>query len=255
MPYNPEPLAKAVEKVRKKRKNAERTVSVEEMAEKVDVTTADFLAYLSGEAEIPSGLPHRLMKAYGMGISTVTISSTRTHSHKPPWEWTEEERQERNHTSLTTIFSGYPRMAKDLGFELSEEEVARKAGISQDLLQAYRNREVPIPDEVINDLHDSTKHIRDAAISKQMRNNLMHLLPDIRNKALEKGFDITLSDMLSHMGLSNEDLYAYLSGEQTTAEDYSLKLQLAYPDLHGEGTTEVKEELFIDDLNRTVRLV
>jgi transcriptional regulator with XRE-family HTH domain len=241
MPYNPEPLVQAIEKIRKRPKNAGKVIELSEMADKVGVSLDEFQAYLSGEAEIPSGLPYRLRNAYGMGISNVTItSSVKSREFKPYYEMTEEERQQTNYTSLTAILSSRKKLAQDQGLVQ---------------LSAYLNREVPIPMELINKLNTSTRDILDAAIAKQNRNNLKHAIPQIRNRALAKDLDITLGDMLFHIGLSNEELYAYLSGEQNASEDYSAKLRLAYPDMDGSGKTEIREELFLDDLNKTVRLV
>jgi plasmid maintenance system antidote protein VapI len=256
MPYNPEPLVQAIEKIRKRPKNAGKVIELSEMADKVGVSLDEFQAYLSGEAEIPSGLPYRLRSAYGMGVSNVTItSSVKSREFKPYYEMTEEERQQTNYTSLTAILSSRKKLAQDQGLEITEEELAARAGITEVQLSAYLNREVPIPMELINKLNTSTRDILDAAIAKQNRNNLKHAIPQIRNRALAKDLDITLGDMLFHIGLSNEELYAYLSGEQNASEDYSAKLRLAYPDMDGSGKTEIREELFLDDLNKTVRLV
>ena len=69
------------------------------------------------------------------------------------------------------------------------------------------------------------------------------------------GLDITLEDMLPIIGLSAEELYAYLSGERTSTEYYHSGLFNAYPDFNKSGRMEIKEEIYLDANNRTVRLV
>lgn len=65
MPYSPEPLLKAIEDLRKFGKKKDKTISEEEMAEKLGITFIEFRSYLNGEAEIPAGLPYRLRGLLG----------------------------------------------------------------------------------------------------------------------------------------------------------------------------------------------
>lgn len=244
---NNDEFKKVVDTIKKK------LVTVDEMAGKIGITPEQFHVYLEGRVKPPIDLPNRLLAAYGIGtVMGWTSKSTKAPVFIEPQN--EAEERERDRTSLKAIISLIKDRGVRTGQNLTEDDMAAKAGISGEQMQSYLNNEAKIPDDFTHTLLTVYQPLLDAVRREDNRYNLMTMIVKIRNLGLVEGMDITLSEMIDKLGITGEQLYAYLVGEYDLGDDLYFVLQAAYKDLiNAYGQVRVKEHIYLDEGERRVR--
>jgi plasmid maintenance system antidote protein VapI len=249
---NKESMQRAVELIIKARADKGKTVTEEEMAGKIDLSPEVFRAYLNGEEEAPDALSFQLKTAFGIGTVMVeSVQRVQVRDRQPPKN--EAERRESNQSSLKATLQFIKSVGGDMGQVVTQDEMAGKIGLSPERLAAYLNGEEPVPDELAGLLHTAYDDLIKSHRSESYRNYLERTLVTIRNRGLAVGRDITLEEMAEKAGLSMEQLYACLAGEQAMPDDMASPLRAAYEDLiKNGGTTVIKENVCLDKKARRV---
>jgi transcriptional regulator with XRE-family HTH domain len=190
-------------------------------------------------------------------------------------------------TALHKAIDAVKRTKTANGKEITEEDMARKMGVSVEQFYAYlRGEEVPpgFPEklEIAYNIqivsmqhtvvkqppkHDAPKSESgnrtsleaiipplDAVQMEANRASLLHSIQIVRNRGLAKDRDISIEEMAGQMNLSEEQLYAYVSGEYKTMEDFASRLRTVYRDLMGDGRTDINQRVYLDKNARRIRL-
>lgn len=96
------------------------------MAEKMDMTETEFRACLSGEAKVPKKLMTELWPAYEYLLK-------------------EQLRADKVNRLKARMESVYRRAAKE-GMEITDHEIARRIGITPDVLSGYLDGSIEVPE-------------------------------------------------------------------------------------------------------------
>lgn len=134
------------------------------------------------------------------------------------------------------------------GTTITEEEIARKTGISEKQLYAYLNGKEKIPNDFVSEVMAAynirtfmvrfTEEIDvpdpsqdESEIGENNRMSLEASISIIKAAGVTKGIRITEEEMAQKIGISKEQIHAYLNGEDQTPDDLAYRLQSAYQNL------------------------
>jgi hypothetical protein len=101
-------------------------------------------------------------------------------------------------------------------------------------LQAYVNGEQPTPGEIIQPLWTAYDDLYKEIQQRNRNGQLTYKMDIIRRRGEEKGMNITDEEMARHLGMTGEELAAYLQDPGKTQEEFSAlsdRLWTAYPEL------------------------
>ncbi|HMH23130.1 MAG TPA: hypothetical protein VK563_15205 [Puia sp.] len=220
-------------------------VTEEEMARKLDISEKQLYVYLNGEDTTPADLPVRLKSAYG--IRRYVVESTQVHRVREPRPAEDEStRSENNSKSLKATISFIKKIGKNNGMNITDEELALKAGISTKQLNAYSNGEEKIPDDLSSLLRSAYADLINSVRMENNRETLKHTVVLIRNRGLGMGVNITVEEMAQKIDIPEEALYAYLNDENDIPQDdLPHRLRSIYNDL----LKNLKGVEIIEDIN------
>lgn len=156
------------------------------------------------------------------------------------------------------------------GAAITEEEMARKLDISEEQLHAYLNEEAPTPTGLPFKLKSAynirtyiveasqVQYVRDpkpakdgSARAESNRKSFESTIAFIKKIGEGKGMKITDEEIALKAGITTEQFYAYLRGEEKISDDLSSVLWSAYSDL----ITGVQKENNRESLKHTVVLI
>jgi transcriptional regulator with XRE-family HTH domain len=244
MESNKEALINAIERVKQRGARKELSITGEEIARKLDLTEKQLDAFLNGEEEPPANLASRLMSAYNLRTSIVRHRSTsRAREPEPPQN--ESEIRKRNSRSLKGIIGLIKDRGKRKGITITEEEMAEKIGVPAAKIPAWLEDKERTPDDLTQRLLSAYQDLLDAARVEDNREALASAVLWIRNRGLEEGMNITMEEMAGKAGISGEQLYTFLNGEQDTPADLGHKLEAAYKSL----LKDIDKVEIIEDIN------
>lgn len=251
----PASLKDAVDTITKSKAAKGTVVTEEEMAQKLGIPVEQFYAYLREEARPPLDLTARLNRAYGIGRIMGWSSST----HQPPefgLPVDEAEISENERKGLASTMTIIKDRGKRKGMAITEEEMARKVGLSGARMQAYLTGSERTPSGLWHQLKTAYQPLLDAVQQEENRLTLNATIVKIRNLGLVAGRDITLEEMMEKMGITGEQLYDHLSGATALPHEVGGSLYSAYKDLIGpSGQVRVVEDVYLDEENRRVKLM
>ena len=227
MESNKEALLNAIERVKYRRSTGEATVTGEEIARKLDLSEKQLDAFINGEKEPPADLASRLMSAYNLKTFMVRHTSVgRAQRPEPPQN--ESEIRKSNSRSLKAIIGLIKDRGKRKGITITEEEMAEKIGVPAAKIPAWLEDKEKTPDDLTQRLLSAYQDLLDAAQADDNKEALARAVLWIRNRGLEEGMNITVAEMAGKAGVSGEQLYAFLNGEEDTPADLGFKLETAY---------------------------
>jgi transcriptional regulator with XRE-family HTH domain len=237
-----ETLNRAVESARKSRLIKGTTITNEEIASKLNISEQQLLAYLNGEDDTPADLTHKLYEAYNIGIHMVM--STYTEDIGKPKPRQNQSTNKSKSTTLQNVIFLIKSLAKENGMSVSEENMADRIGFPAQQLSACLNNKKKSPHDLASRLLDAYEDLFLANRMKDNRAFLERTIVVIRNRGLAAGKDITAEEMAGKIGMSQEQVYAYLKGEYDTPEDLSATLTAAYKTLAKyTGQVKIKENI------------
>jgi transcriptional regulator with XRE-family HTH domain len=190
------------------------TITEEEMAGKIGLSVQQLQAYAEGEEPVPDGLRARLRAAYSDLIAAI--------------------KQDGYRNSLQATIRGIKSFGKDVGVTITEEEMAGKIDMPIAQLQAYIDGEQPAPRNMTQLLLTAYDDLYKEIQQRNRNGSLRSRMDRIRKKGEEKGITITDEEMARHLGMTGEELAAYLKDPGKTQEEYSAladRLWAAYPEL------------------------
>lgn len=163
--------------------------------------------------------------------------------------------------TISSIKNG--RIAK--GETITEAEIAGKVGVSEEQLYAYLNGEQKIPGDFISRINSAFNLIitmvqftdekdfpdpleEEIGADESNRKSLEACISIIKENGRANGETITEEDMANQIGISTEQIYAWLKGEVPTPADLTGRLLSAYQPL----LDAVRMENNKEHLKRTV---
>ncbi len=138
------------------------------------------------------------------------------------------------------------KIGEGKGMNITDEELALKAGITTEQFYAYLRSEDKISDELSSVLWSAYSSLITDTQKENNRESLKHTVVLIRNRGLSVGVNITVKEMAREIGIPEEVLYAYLNDENAMPQDdLSYRLRLAYKDL----LKNLEKVEIIEDIN------
>lgn len=221
-------------------------ITEEDMARKVGISELQLYAYLKGEDPVPADLPSRLYAAYNIRRHIV-MASKAVHIRTPEPARDGPAQAASDRRSLKSIVSFIKSIGAEKGMNITDEEIALKAGISIQQFEAYLNGRKKVTNTLSTVLWSAYAGLIDSHQMEAMRESLKHTVVLIRNRGLAVGADITVKDMAGAIGVPGEMLYAYINDEKDLPQDYdiSFRLRSAYKNL----LSDVERVELLEDIN------
>jgi len=241
-----ETLQHAVDVIKNVEERKGMAITEKDMARKLDIPELQFYAYLHGEAPTPADLPFKLNAAYNIR-SYMVEHSTSVHLPEPTLTKDGPARTASDRRSLKSIITLVKGIGTEKGMNITDEEIARKAGVSRQELDACLNGRRKVTNHLSTVLWSAYASLIDRHHMEAGRESLKHTVVLIRNCGLAAGSDITVKEMADAIDIPAEVLYAYISDENDLPlyDDLSSRLRSAYKSLLG---NEIKVELR-EDIN------
>jgi hypothetical protein len=190
------------------------TITEEEMAGKIGMPVQQLQVYISGDQPAPDRLRARLRAAYSDLITAI--------------------KQDGYRESLQSMIRAIKSFGKDVGVTITEEEMAAKIDMSVGQLQSYVDGEQPVPADVGHRLWTSYDDLYKEIQQRNRNGRLRFTMDVIRSRGEKKEEAITEEEMAGHLGMTGDELAAYLQDPGKTQEEFSAlsdRLRAAYPEL------------------------
>ena len=238
-------LRQAVDLIKKLNVKKGTSLTEEEMARKLGISDQQMYAYLNGEAPTPAGLPFKLKSAYN--LRTYIVEATQIQYVRDPKPAKDESaRAESNRKSFESTITFIKKIGEGKGMNITDEELALKAGITTEQFYAYLRGEDKISDDLSSVLWSAYSSLITGVQKENNRESLKHTVVVIRNRGLSVGVNITVKEMARKIGIPEDVLYAYLNDEDDMLQDdLSHRLRLVYKDL----LKDLKKVEIIEDIN------
>jgi hypothetical protein len=126
------------------------------------------------------------------------------------------------------------RCGEEKGMTITGEEMAGKIGMPLGQLQAYVDGEQVTPAGMAGRLMTAYDDLYKDIQQRNRNGRLTFTMNVIRSRGGKKGEAITEEEMARHLGMTGEELTAYLKDPGKTQEEFSAlsdRLRAAYPEL------------------------
>jgi plasmid maintenance system antidote protein VapI len=190
------------------------TITEEEMAGKIGMPVAKLQAYVNGEEPMPDRLRARLRAAYSDLVTAI--------------------RQDGYRNSLQSTIRAIKAFGRDVGVTITEEEMAGKIEMTLGQLQGYVDGDQAVPAGMAGRLMAAYDDLHKEIQQRNRNGRLTFTMNVIRSRGEKKGEAITEEEMARHLGMTGEELTAYLKDPGIIQEEFSAlsdRLWAAYPEL------------------------
>lgn len=217
------------------------TVTLREIAEKINIPEDQLQRYLEGKEQMPEDLLSNIRSAYSPKMVMFQVTE---EVEVPDPEEDDLNTEESKRKSLEATIFYLKTIGETRGITITPEDIADKTGLTLDQLYRYLHQQEPIPDDLTGRLLSTYQPLIDIIGQENNRNHLKSTVVWIRNHGLAVGKRITITDMAQQIGISEDELYACLNDESEVEDSWPHKLESAYKSLIGDArSVEIIEDL------------